>query len=376
MTMTKSFLCISLAAIITLTTTACGNSAPAPAPSQSATASSEATSSSSVAVTPGSFVITGAKDGDITVDISEVTALAPINMEVAKKTSNGDSMMTITGGDFNELLTKHGLSQKDLNTVRLEAADGYSIELPKEILSTRQIILAYIADGKPLSAEEAPIWVVIPEERAMYWAKNITTISLNAATEEKASAKKIVLLETAAAALTQTDVDGEKAVSAKELLQAMGHSTLPEAFAVTAADGLEKSETSEVLGKASILVTGSDAPKITGADMPKGMQIKNVLSFSADSTAMVSVNSCMTASGKTEADGKSGVAVSAVLKSAGMEDASAYLFTAADGYEKEIAAADIASGIIYVNDEGKLTTFFNGLPKNTAVKDLLSIIAK
>ncbi|MEG0753861.1 MAG: hypothetical protein RR461_08525, partial [Angelakisella sp.] len=73
MTMTKSFLCISLAAIITLTTTACGNSAPAPAPSQSATASSEATSSSSVAVTPGSFVITGAKDGDITVDISEVT---------------------------------------------------------------------------------------------------------------------------------------------------------------------------------------------------------------------------------------------------------------------------------------------------------------
>ncbi|MEG0853998.1 MAG: hypothetical protein RSF82_08995 [Angelakisella sp.] len=156
MTMTKSFLCISLAAIITLTTTACGNSAPAPAPSQSATASSEATSSSSVAVTPGSFVITGAKDGDITVDISEVTALAPISMEVAKKTSNGDSMMTITGGDFNELLTKHGLSQKDLNTVRLEAADGYSIELPKEILSTRQIILAYIADGNLFPQRKHP----------------------------------------------------------------------------------------------------------------------------------------------------------------------------------------------------------------------------
>lgn len=375
MTKLTSTLRLSVAALAALTIVGCGAS-PAPTSPEPSSLPETAAPATDVAITPGSFTITGGPSGDITVQVADITALPPVTKEVVKKTTVGESTVTVTGADLNGLLELHGLSQAALTGLRLQAADGYSVELPGEMLAARQVLLAYLVDGAPLTPEEAPIWVIVPEERAMYWAKNITTIDLTTATREQAATGKLVLLETAAAALPASDVGSEKAVSAKALLEAMQLPATPATLDIAAADGLQKSETYAVLEQALITTTGDDAPKLTGDTLPQGMQVKNILSLTAEGTTMVSLDSAITALGSTTLGEKTGLSLTAVLKSAGMDTAAAYLFTAADGYEKEFTAADMAVGILYKNEDGQVATYFEGLPKNTTMKGLLSITAK
>ena len=52
------------------------------------------------------------------------------------------------------------------------------IEVPHEILAARDIIFAYEIDGKPLAEKAKPIRAVLPEERAMYWVRNLKTVEI------------------------------------------------------------------------------------------------------------------------------------------------------------------------------------------------------
>jgi hypothetical protein len=65
----------------------------------------------------------------------------------------------------------------------VEAADGYRavIALP-EIdpgFSDKQIVLAFLKDGKPLDDKEGPYRIVIPDEKRMArWVRQVTTLKL------------------------------------------------------------------------------------------------------------------------------------------------------------------------------------------------------
>lgn len=377
--MKKIFAILTAFAMMSLAT-ACQSQVPkaeSASEGPSTTSQSSASQGEAIAATAGSFTLKNVAGVDVTVDVSEITAFEPITMEVLQKSTSGESKITVTGADFNKLLEKYSLAQDKLQSLRFEAADGYSMEIPSEVLAQRQILLVYGVDGKPLTEKEAPVWVVIPEERAMYWVKNIKYIHLNeTAAPAKVAAGNIAFMETAFQKLAATDYEDEKTVSGKELLAAAGFDDATAKLAITAADGLEKSETFAILSSAQITTAGEHAPKITGDKIPEGMRVQNLLSIRADENALVSFNSCLTAAGTTTVGEKIGVSVSKLFELLSMNDAEAYTFTAADGYEKEIAKADIAKGIILLNDKGELETYFDGLPKNTCVRNLASIIAK
>jgi len=65
----------------------------------------------------------------------------------------------------------------------VEAADGYSavIALP-EIdpgFTDKQIVLAFLQDGKPLDAKTGPYRIVIPDEKRMArWVRQVTTLKI------------------------------------------------------------------------------------------------------------------------------------------------------------------------------------------------------
>lgn len=65
----------------------------------------------------------------------------------------------------------------------VEAADGYRavIALPEldPAFTDKQIVLAFLKDGKPLDAKEGPYRIVIPDEKRMArWVRQVTTLKI------------------------------------------------------------------------------------------------------------------------------------------------------------------------------------------------------
>ena len=64
-----------------------------------------------------------------------------------------------------------------------EAADGYRvvIALPEidPAFTDKQVVLAFLKDGKPLDAKEGPYRIVIPDEKRMArWVRQVTTLKI------------------------------------------------------------------------------------------------------------------------------------------------------------------------------------------------------
>ena len=63
----------------------------------------------------------------------------------------------------------------------VEAADGYRvvIALPEidEAFTDKQIVLAFLKDGKPLDDKEGPYRIVMPDEKAR-WVKQVTALKI------------------------------------------------------------------------------------------------------------------------------------------------------------------------------------------------------
>ena len=78
----------------------------------------------------------------------------------------------------------HSMRGKRLASCLLvEAADGYSavIALPEidPDFTDKQIVLAFLQDGKPLDAKAGPYRIVIPDEKRMArWVRQVTTLKI------------------------------------------------------------------------------------------------------------------------------------------------------------------------------------------------------
>jgi hypothetical protein len=65
----------------------------------------------------------------------------------------------------------------------VEAADGYRvvIALPEldPAFTEKQVVLAFLKDGKPLDDKEGPYRIVIPDEKRMArWVRQVTTLKI------------------------------------------------------------------------------------------------------------------------------------------------------------------------------------------------------
>jgi hypothetical protein len=97
---------------------------------------------------------------------------------------------TFEGVALQALLEKAGVGfGESLRGARLatcllvEAADGYRavIALPEidPAFASKQIIVAFLKDGKPLDEKEGPYRIVIPDEKRMArWVRQVTTLKI------------------------------------------------------------------------------------------------------------------------------------------------------------------------------------------------------
>jgi hypothetical protein len=130
----------------------------------------------------------------LTIQAEKQTVLTRADLEAlprVKATSGAPgSPTTFEGVNLKDVLERGGVTLgKTLTGKRLascllvEAADGYRavIALPEidPAFADKQIILAFLKDGKPLDDKEGPYRVVIPDEKRMArWVRQVATLKI------------------------------------------------------------------------------------------------------------------------------------------------------------------------------------------------------
>ena len=326
------------------------------------------------------IVIVGSDIGEKMVTVAEIKELPAVETDVVSVNSSGaENKFSVKGALLADILETIGQDQAKLSAVRFVAGDGYMIEVPHEVLAARDIIFAYEIDGEPLEERTKPIRAIIPEERAMYWVRNLLTVEI---LNERAtqSLDKLLVLENAVASMQQVDYtyyeSVDKAVACSGLFSAEMFNGTADTVYMKASDGLEKNEKSEVFDKGYLKVTGKEVPAFVSPDIPKGMYVKDILWLSKANVGLLSAEEAYNYFTLTQQGEHEGITLTDLFAEVFMAESSMYLFTATDGYTVEISQADIAKGLLFVNEEGEIRVRFDGLPKNSNIKGLLSIEAK
>jgi len=267
-----------------------------------------------------------------------------------------------------------GISQKDPEAIRLVAGDGYSIEVAKDLLQTREIILAFELDGEPLEGWEKPLRSVVPDVFEMYWVKNLEKIEVVEA-RSAADIEKIIMLESRISYITDQEYDyygeADRAVKISDLL--LEFEDDPENVYAQSVDGLEKNEKPDIFKSAYLKYTGSDSPMFLSEDLPHGMWIKEMLYFTFGSSAYFSLTAGFEALESEKIEGINAVRLPGIIRQCGLKQANKYIFRAIDNYSVEIEAGSIGQGYMYIQENGLPAVAFEGLEKNTKIKDLLYI---
>jgi hypothetical protein len=202
--------------------------------------------------------------------------------------ANEATCRSYTGARVEKILAHFGKNLKDFAAIVVNAGDGYAVEIPREILDSRDIILAWELDGAPLAEKDAPLRVVVPEERTLYWVRNVASLEFVTA-PATVEVREIVFFENLLPQLTAESYtyygSEDKAVNITQLVGEGSQVTL------VAVDGLTKYENLKPDIDYFIKVDGEDAPQFISPDIPKGMYVK-FLGFLIDgSKAIVFANS-------------------------------------------------------------------------------------
>ena len=218
----------------------------------------------------GDFKLTGAQlKGDY--ERTELDAIS-INSKGTEK------QVHATGVLLETILQKRGVSVTDFDSVTATATDGYTITIPREVLHSRDILIAFETNGEAI----APRFVV-PGERAMYWVKLLGEIAFEGAVEPDTVGRVYTLEHVVEALADKVESYDYKGVACRALPLA----ALLEVWQVEtdfvfikSADGLTKTEKYDIFAGQLLVLDGTpDAPLYTGPDLPQGMRLKNVVSF-------------------------------------------------------------------------------------------------
>ena len=323
--------------------------------------------------------------GQLEISVEELMNLESITEEIVRHDDNGniEDQYPIKGVLLENVLAHLNISSDGLETIRMTAGDGYSVEVPNHILNSREIILAYGINDEPLHDDTRPIRIFIPDEESMYWVRNTVTISLsrtqNGGTqspgEQTSSLDKIFFFETMETVLNIEDYTAEadaKAVTVAEMFENVQAGNLVH---MLASDGFEKNEEYSTVVAAYIVVQGENTPAFRGPDLPRGMHVRDLVLMTSGDTGFAFVEKGLEYFEITEADGNKGISLKDLADKIGLAVADNYVLESVDGYAVEISYEDLEAGIVYFRESGELSSAFDGLPRNTAVKDLLSIRA-
>jgi len=110
---------------------------------------------------------------DLNFSLDQLKARERVDLHTTNIDSKGDvATVDAQGISLTAILKENGVEQKNLEGVTFSASDGYSMAVPKDILKARELYILFELNGKPLDTLRS----AIPEERAMYWVRDLNKI--------------------------------------------------------------------------------------------------------------------------------------------------------------------------------------------------------
>ncbi|MDK2940664.1 MAG: hypothetical protein PWP56_177 [Acetobacterium sp.] len=315
-------------------------------------------------------VITGlAQEQIITGD--EIKAMTPVSFDaVAVDASGTETPTTGIGVRLEDILAQYGASQKNFDAIVLNATDGYAIEIPRDVLAIRDVIIAYEINGTATDLR-----TVVPDERAMYWVKFLNKIELKGLVTQ-IETKNLAMMETALLLCTPEEYKYydaiDQAVPTSQLLEKTG-GLKTDTVEVVGIDGWARTETYDLYNNQYLKTTGEDAPMFIGPDLPEGMRMKDVLYNKLGEDLILSVTNAEQKYGTTTINGRTGVAIEKIFQELKIAETARYKLIGSDGYEAEISLQDLKSGMLTLSESGVDTVFET--PEAASVKGLLFIKA-
>ena len=317
------------------------------------------------------IVINSEAQGEVEFTIEDLMEFEEVTEEITRR-DDGEvtERYPVTGVLLTDVLASMDIELSALESVRINAGDGYSVEVPNAILES-PVILAYKIDGEPLFDDTRPIRVFIPGQEAMYWVKNTVEISLSGETvqEEESVLQEIRFMETVFAGLEKVDYQGNDGSEAIRTAALMSDISQESDLKMLATDGFEKQETYDTFVDAFIVTAGENTPAFRSPDLPRGMHVRDLYWLDNGTTGFFSVERGSEILGSEEIDGVLGIKLEDIITDFGLAEADTYLFEASDGYSVEIAREDLGSGIVYL-DDNQARSLFRDMPGNTSVKKL------
>ena len=296
--------------------------------------------------------------------------------------------MNATGPLLETVMKAYGVSLEEYNMVRFNATDGYSIAVASDILKNKEIILAYLDDGHPLSDKDGPVRVVVPGERAMYWVRMLESIEFEKNNDSQV-ADKVIILDTAFDMLQTSEKgtfseESENRILTDALIAKYGNindNTVRNVY-ISASDGLSKIEAKDNFLGHYIDFAEKDIPSFTGDDLPEGMSVRGILTINYGNTAFFSFGSGMESMGVMKSGDMEGIPFSSLIKKIGSMASDTYLLTDIHGNTEKYIADELSDAVI--GKKGKLVIFSpDGKAGNAfgdaggkVIEGLLSIEAK
>lgn len=321
------------------------------------------------------IAIVGLSDGDLTFTVDELKGMDGVEDDMESLDSQGEIIKKhVKGVTLDSILSQHSAKQKDYYVIRVTATDGYVVEIPKYVIDSEDIILAYEIDGEALDEESAPVRIVINNVRALYWARMVSKIELISDVEQ-ASVNRVVFLEGTYAQLEKHDYEyfaddvssTDTAVKMSDVLGLYAKGESSEDCVIVSSDGLKKTQQKYIVEQFSLKIDGANAPLLASKDVPVGMHVKEVFSIRIGSTEFESLAAKLKESTKIKL---SDVATWAEL------EGDAFILAAADDYSKEVSSDELSNWYVeYAEDGNSLIAYKDG-EKDKAIKDFISITVK
>jgi len=219
--------------------------------------------------------------GDVTVTSAQLrNGFEQTELEALSVNSLGEQRQRQAKGVLLEtILQEHNKSQMDYACAEVTSEDGYSIAIPGDVLRGRDILIAYELDGEIIEPR-----LVVPEERAMYWVKNVRGIELIAQAASIEITREVPLSDLIDQ--LSDSIEGYKYYDANckalpiALLLEAAEADPVDFVTIIAADGLVKTERYSTFKRQMLVFEGTpDAPLFIGPDLPEGMRVKNIESI-------------------------------------------------------------------------------------------------
>ena len=127
------------------------------------------------------LAVDGLADNPLILNYEDVLAYPAEQRLITLYCVEGWQATLLWKGVLIENLLEDAQPQTDADTVIFHCADGYTTSLPMSVIRSRQLILAWQANGLPLPPEMGYPFIVVAEDKQGYkWARWVVRIELSA----------------------------------------------------------------------------------------------------------------------------------------------------------------------------------------------------